>query len=252
VSVEEWDAVQERLKQNRRFSVGRAKHFFLLRKLMKCEYCGKSFYGYTHCGNRRYECAGTLRYSHKYQCRAPHWYDASKLERFIWNEVVAKLDEVVSENNAIDNLLDVFEKDRTEIQGKLGQEREALRNMSNQEQRVLARESKGDITEKQADLQFRVIREEKEHHEAEIAKYETMLANDGSVQVQQLIERAQWLHTQYSFGNFDAIPNDVKRHILEEVVDTITVSQDDAEVILKLPNPKITETVLYNLCYLNK
>jgi hypothetical protein len=75
-----------------------------------------------------------------------------------------------------------------------------------------------------------------------------MLANDGIGQVQQLIERVEWLYREYNFGAFTDVPDNVKRKIVEELVDKIIVGHT-IEIRLKLPNPKLTKTVVSHLHY---
>jgi len=244
VSTQLWDRVQERLKLNRRYSLGNAKHFFLLRKLLRCGECGKSFMGGSNNG-RYYECYGTRNYPHLHQCRKPHRISADLLERYLWNEIIDQIDTMVSEQDAIGHLLDEFEQKKTLLDEQLVKERETISKCSWQRQLIATRERQGYLSPTEAELQYRAISSEEERHQEEITKLEQMKSDSGDLeQVRELVQRADWLHRQFNWGSFSDAPDDKKRQLLEEIVDRVIITGNNGvEIRLKLPSPHLLESI---------
>lgn len=86
-----------------------------------------------------------------------------------------------------------------------------LVNIPLQKQKIATRERQGYLSESEADLQFRATREDEARHQAEINKLEMMLENGNLAQVKELIERVNWLHREYNFGDFSDVPDTEKR-----------------------------------------
>lgn len=245
VSAELWDRVQERLKLNKKYSRGNARHFFLLRGLLRCRECGKSFVGGTSGSYRYYECYGTLNYPHHHQCRQPHRIKANQLEKSCWNEIVSQVTSLVSKQDVVGYLLNEADVYTARLDGELEKERGAVENCDWQRQLIARRERQGYLSPKEADLQYRAIREEQERYQEEIKKLEQM-KSDGSnwQQIEELMARVDWLHNQFNWKDFSSAPDDQKRRLLEEVVDRIVVDGNNAvEVRLKLPSPQLAEAV---------
>ncbi|MFC2000374.1 recombinase family protein, partial [Chloroflexota bacterium] len=139
VSTDLWQRVQDRLKVNRRYSSGNAKHFYLLRGLLECKECGKSFMGGT--SNRRYyECYGTRTYPHRHQCRHPHRIKADVLEKYCWGEIADHIDMSVSESDLVGYLVDELHAQTAESDKNLQRVRDALSRCAGQRQIIATRE----------------------------------------------------------------------------------------------------------------
>ena len=115
VSPELWQKVQDRPAQNKKFSLGNAKQFFLLRGLLRYKECGKSLVSGT-AGHKYYECYGTRDYLHTHQCRKPHRINADLFERYCRYEIIDKIQDLTSENDAIGYLLDEFEASKATVE----------------------------------------------------------------------------------------------------------------------------------------
>jgi len=240
VSEELWDRVQKRLKLNHKYSTGNSKQFYLLRGLLKCGNCGKSFVGHSSDNRRYYQCYGTRNYPYRYQCRRPHPIKANILEQYVWSEVVDEIGTLVSEDDAIKHLLVEFS-----LNEALHREQEALDDCSRQRQLIATRERKGYLSPKEAELQYRAIIAEEEQHQEEIQKLEQMITDGGQMErVEELLTRADWLHKEYNWGWFESATNEAKRQLLEEIVDRVVITgSNHVEVRLKLPSPKLVESV---------
>lgn len=246
VSPELWDRVQQRLKLNRKYSPGNAKHFFLLRGLLRCAECGKSFVSGSTGSYRYYECYGTRLYPHQHQCRKRHRIKADLLEQFAWNEIADQVGGIVSENDALDYLLNELEQSKALLDEQLAKEQEVLEKCSWQRQVIATRERQGYLSVREAELQYRAINSEEEQHEEEIRKLKQMKSDAGDLeQVRELISRADWLHRQFNYGDFSDVPEDKKRQLLEEIVDKVIIGGDNqVEVRLKLPSPHLVEQIV--------
>jgi len=246
VSPELWNVVQERLKLNRRYSKGNGKNFFLLRGLLRCRECGKSFSGGTNEGRRYYECYGTRNHPHRYQCRRPHRIKAVVLEERCWEEIIEQIAELVREDDIVGHLIDSYDANRANIATDLKRKREAIENCSWQRQLIAKRERQGYLSIAEAELQYRAINAEADVHQAEIEKLEQMQSEYGDIeQFNDLRRRVDWLHKHLNwFGTFSDASDENKRAFLEEVVDSIIICGHDlVEVRLKLPNPQLSETL---------
>ena len=195
VSLELWQRVQDRLTQNKRFSPGNAKHFFLLRGLLRCGECGKSFVGGSGNGYRYYECYGTRNYPHRHQCRQPHRIKAHLLEKCCWNEIVDQITRIISKDDAIGYLLNEADASRIRLDEELEKEREATSNCGWQRQLIATRERQGYLSPKEAELQYAAISAEEERHQEEIKKLEQIKSDSGNwEQVRELMRRIDCLH----------------------------------------------------------
>jgi hypothetical protein len=63
-------------------------------------------------------------------------------------------------------------------------------------------------------------------------------------QIDEIIRRVRWLEGEFNFKGFNDITQEQKRKILEELVDRIVIDGNNyIEVRLKLPSPKLVETI---------
>ena len=204
-----------------------------------CAKCGKGFETNSRFGrNRFYSCRGQHIYPHTYHCNSKIFADT--IELHVWNEVVDAVTDYVNENVALDRLLKDFNSAKGGLEQDIAHERKFLELIPKKRAMVMTRERQGNITTQEADLQFKAIAEEQEKHEHEIAKLESQRLNEGNIQ--KLIESANWLKREFNFGNFDDVPDEQKRVILETVVDKIIIGGDKGvEIRLKLPNLQIID-----------
>lgn len=85
VSPEVYQAAQRQLERNR--ATGRPpRYVYLLRGLLRCGTCGRSYYGVPSHGRPFYRCAGRDRLAGGGRCRAPV-LSAGRLEAFVWETV---------------------------------------------------------------------------------------------------------------------------------------------------------------------
>ena len=250
VSRELWQKAQDGIAHKVKFSTRHASHFYMLGGgLMECKYCGERLFGITSHGITYYTCYGTYRY-HK-QCRDPKAIRGDKLEREVWDRIVDTIDEYVSENNAVDRLLDVYERNRAGLHDKIVQEREGLSDISWKKQKIATLILQKHLTDNEGEFQYQLIEKEQNQHQEEIVKLEAMLDNGNLAKVRELIDRVNLLHREYNFGDFDSVPNTEKRAIVQQFVDKITVG-DIIEIRLKVPNIEVVSDCLIGTTHSNK
>jgi len=242
VSPELWDRVQGKLRQNRQWSIGNAKNFYLLRKLLFCRECGKGF----TCGTshwRYYECYGTRNYPHLYQCRKPHRISADLLEKYVWNEVADGIRMLTDFTDALYEVANILDARKETIKQDLEREKQRLEKCYWQRQRIATRERQEYLSPREAELQYRAIKAEEEGHIEEIAKLEQMLHQDSTID--QLVDAAEWLGEQFNqweLSPFEGVVD--KREVLVKMVDRITIDRNNqVEVRLKLGMPELTKMV---------
>jgi len=88
IDEEVWDSVQDTLRMNQIDSIGDSKNFYLLRGLLECENCGRSFSGNTKRGKQYYRCNGRSKIvGRDTRCFMPS-LDATLIETYIWDQIL--------------------------------------------------------------------------------------------------------------------------------------------------------------------
>lgn len=239
VSAELWEKVQERLSQNKRFSSGNAKQFYLLRGLLTCAECGKSFLGGSGHG-RYYECYGTRNYPHLYQCRHPYRINADLLEKYCWNQIIDEVTNIISHQDALQYLINQFEVQRIKLRDDLTNQFKQKEKLVIERQRIATLVRKGHLSPKEAELQYAAIRAEDEQYEAEIAKLEQINANGDKEQAEELLRRIKWLEKVYNWFelSFSQVSNEDKCRVVQDIIDKVIIDgENQVEVRLKLLSP---------------
>jgi hypothetical protein len=129
---------------------------------------------------------------------------------------------------------------------QMEKEKEFLTKCGWQRQLIATRERQGCLSQKEAELQYRAISADEERHQTEVNTLLQLKSDGGDLeQVQALIQRVDWLHRQYNWGDFSDMSDADKRKLLEELVDKIIIGGDNqVEVRLKLPSPHLLEAIV--------
>lgn len=132
VSSELFDAAQERLAFNRRWYATNAKHFYLLKSLLRCGECGLVYVAHTIVGRkyrdhrypdvRYYECGSVC--NRDYETCGNVRLNAEKVERAVWGEIESF---IVSPSHAIDQLVARLNRQAQAAQRSAGRELEKMR-----------------------------------------------------------------------------------------------------------------------------
>lgn len=246
ISSEVWQRVQDRLAKNKRWSSGNTKEFYLLQKLAWCKECGKMFICGNNNGGRYYVCYGTRFYPHRYECRKPHTIKADLLEKQVWDEIMCRVNLLVSEDDVLFRLIDDCDEQQARLDQDLAREKESVNDCKWQRQLIATRERQHYLTSQDAKLQYSAIKADEERHLEEISKLTKMKEQNNSEIINEYVERLTWVKEQFEARNlnFDDIPNEKKREFIRQIVDRVIIDgKNNVEVRLKL-EPQLVGSIV--------
>ena len=156
VDAETWQRAQEALRRNKRLSTKNAKHYYLLRGLIRCAACGATYIGVARGEHRRYRCSGQSKHrSGTGATRCPgKELPADWLEDALWQECRQFI------LNPGDALAEAQRKLRARMAGTAGHETRrrallaALAGKEAERERVLTLYRKGKISDQEAEAQL--------------------------------------------------------------------------------------------------
>lgn len=124
ISPEMWDMVQTNLTNNRAYSGGTQKHFYLLKGLLRCKKCQRNLYGYTkeNRGQFVYMCSS----KREHFCGMKS-VNIARLDNLVWEaasglkiHIKAVLEELTNNNLRASNLI-ANEQKLSQVEGQLEQ-----------------------------------------------------------------------------------------------------------------------------------
>ena len=239
VDEETWDRAQATKRARHSTAKRNTKVLYLLQNLLRCTECGRKFRAYsrwrTHIirGGQRitYDLTAPLRYYsctgsvHRLRCRAKPSIKAERLERRVWQEVAKVLQEPSVIIAGIEALGEHGGESLAEEQAQAERD---LRAVQMEEERLVRLYVAGKITEEMLDLQRKFINERLEHLRARVDDYRARAATE--VTREQLANSVQAWAESVGAG-LDALTEEEKRAVLQDVVDEITVDGENNLVI---------------------
>ncbi|MEW9093988.1 MAG: recombinase family protein [Clostridiaceae bacterium] len=244
VTEEIWEKAQTIKKQNVIMSKRNLKNReFLLRKLIKCKHCGKTFYGITYAKKSDvYVCSGKRGDNKKVfgiKCTSAN-VNADMIEEYIWGDCLNILKNYDHHISTLKKNSNTIDKD---IIGDLEKLKKTLLNTKSEKNKILSLFRKDIITEEELTEQLEDIKKEEKRVLSLISIMENKL--DSYKHEDELISNmSEKLKTYYK--RIDELGNDDKYEIIRLLVKSIeveTIIKDGSKI------PKIH--VVYNLVKLD-
>jgi site-specific DNA recombinase len=178
IAPELFARAQQQLARNRAVLVGRpSARLFLLRGLLRCEFCRSRLIGQHSHGRPIYRCNGRdrLRHPDGRRCRAAT-HSAKRLERFVWDTLVA----ILRDPGLLDAKLEAHRArigaEEVEVRSAVDQLRRAISELGRKQQRLLdlyLEEGEGDaLTTQAVKARLKVLSRQKAGLEERLASVE--------------------------------------------------------------------------------
>ncbi len=233
----------ERAQAAKRARLSRAKRntrvLYLLHHLLRCAECGRTFRAqarwWTHAARngkqvtydlavprRYYSCTGSKL---RLRCREKPTIRAERLEVRGWDEVKRVLQEP---GVIIAGIEAVGQGDSESLAEERDRAKRDLREVQQEEERLVRLYVAGKISEEMLDLQRKFVTERLEHLRAKVEDYRSRAATE--VTREQLADSFHaW--TERVGAGLEALKEEEKRDVLQDVVDEITVDGENYLVI---------------------
>ncbi len=241
ISRDTYNRALERRQSNKRVaSQQRAKPEYLLLGLLYCSECGFKFSAdtdtrtttrrlksgemkrYDYPATRRYQCTGTERYPHLYDCRRPRRLRAEPLEEAVWNKLIEALHHPEPILEGLRARQQKFDGELSDLQAQLARLEQRMKGSALEEQRVITLFRKGHIDEGQLDLQLKAVREESQHWTAEHERLRELTSRGSQAeQVRQAVEAVA-----QSLARVEEWTYQLKRQVLRELVHRVSVDRE--------------------------
>jgi site-specific DNA recombinase len=162
VDVDTWDRAQEKLLRNRNLALKNSKNVYLLKGLIRCQQCGRSYVGTVNKDLRRYRCnAGTSRATGGLigRCSAKT-LRADWLEAAVWQECRQF---ILNPGAALDEARARLRHQMTKAAGFEKKRRDTLEHLATKEterERVLTLYRRGRISDDEAERELDAIAHE--------------------------------------------------------------------------------------------
>jgi site-specific DNA recombinase len=227
VSSEVWDTAQEVIRSNQLEATKNSVRYYLLRGLIKCGSCGRTYHGTSFSGTKRaaqayYICGGKNAYKGPMQpkCLSKN-IRADYVEELVWNECVNFL------RNPKDTLQELASGMEVKIEQKhtLISEREitvrSLKDKDNEKQVILDLFRKRMIESSDVEQQLQSIAQEKLFLEQRIRELDNLI--DSEVAIEHRSNAAESLLTELKEKLDDNPSFEVKREIVLALVREILI-----------------------------
>lgn len=222
VDEETWARAQERLKQNNRFSRRNAKNNYLLRSLMKCAHCGRTYCGTQQMNGKKpylsYRCTGSQ--AAREHCPGAGLL-ASKVETAVWGQLQnlllnpgGTLREVEEESRSAHFDREVLESERGAI-------RRDIDGKEDERGRVFSLYRRGRMTDQELDAQIEEIKGEEMALHRRLQDIEESLL--GTEERERLLADAQDGLREYQQFATNELTDDDRRHLIEMLIREIRV-----------------------------
>lgn len=229
-------AQQQRIQNDTTKHVGNKKYEYLLKSLLKCGHCGRTYQATTYKGAKNKE-TGEIMKSRSYRCpnKNPRKYgpevkkceapalNADLIEDFIWNqvlEIVTNPEKFVSriKNKGNDSISGVREK-LAVLEKQLLKKKQALEKA---ERSYFEAETLED--EKRYDNHRKIYKKEIAALEDEIVNYQSKIDSHRmeELTVDQIMSQVEKLRERIS--NSSEVPFELKRNIIEMLYDEIIIT----------------------------
>lgn len=223
ISRDDFNRVQQILKENFVFSKRNTKHFYLLRGLITCGECGRRYVGLGS-GRQRY-------YKYYYRCsshvsavgRVPchgKAIRADHIEPLIWEQCVAFITNPAS---ILDDLIETThgaQNSQRDIKGEIGQMESVLLVKARERAKVITLIRRGLITDAEGERELALLQREQAEIEQQKADLSLRLAAAENSELNILA--AEYMLEALAEKVVD-VSESVKREIVSLLVDKITV-----------------------------
>ncbi len=228
-----------RAQATKRARLSRAKRntkiLYLLQHLLRCTECGRTFQAHSrwHANAIRHgqQVSAPLRYyactgsKLRLRCREKPSIRAERLEERVWDEVKRVLQEP---GVIIAGMEAVGQGDNQSLAEEQAKAEWDLRAVQREEERLVRLYVAGKISEEMLDLQRKFVTERLEHLRARVEDYRARAVTE--VTREQLADSVQAWTERVGIG-LDALTEEKKRDVLQDVVDEITVDGENNLVI---------------------
>jgi len=167
VSKELWYKAQETLKNNYNWGKQKPKRKYLLRGLIKCDKCGRTYIGYFHRNKTWYRCNGnskTVEVAFGERCRSKN-IKGEWIDEFVWEEIKSWILNQEQLEMILEAKLEEIEKDKRSYFAKSSNVKIQIQNKENEKQNILSLYRKNMIEIKDVGIQLEEIEKEKEQLE---------------------------------------------------------------------------------------
>jgi site-specific DNA recombinase len=241
VSEEVWERGQEVLRENRIDSMRNATRIYILRGLIKCGMCGRSYHGTNYSGPGRklkafYICGGKAAYGTK--CNNQN-IPAEWLENLVWEDCkrfILNPGEIIDDYEALENK-------QVDKKSSLTSERDitlrAIREKESEKTNILNLYRRQLINENDIEHQLNIIAVEKEFLEKRLAKINEHILSDDLLINRQ--KTAYELLRQLREGMPEEPDREYMRKIINFLVESIIVFPTSGEE----GNPKTQVKIKY-------
>ncbi|MGE5443878.1 MAG: recombinase family protein, partial [Ignavibacteriales bacterium] len=167
IDEELWFKAQETLRRNRKFAKRNSKHLYLLKGLLKCNFCGHKYSGWSeNMGTRYYRCYGRVgHYKMVYgECR---WKGkkvrADWIEGVVWDEIKSWILNPVTLEEIISEKLKEYQREKGNSFKMYSKLRDSIEKKREERTRILELYRKGIITFDDVQKQLEAVESEETH-----------------------------------------------------------------------------------------
>jgi site-specific DNA recombinase len=234
VSGEVWDKAQKVLRENQLEAMKNNKHNYLLRGLIKCDFCGLTYIGTyfsssTGLKKRWYRCNGKQqRYLHiDKHCNAKNIH-AEWIEEIVWEDCLYYINHP---DKTIKELAASLEKNTVEtkpVQEEIDQLKKAVLEKEEEKQKILDLFRRKIIDMNDVEPQLQKISNEKDALKERLAQLESIV-NSNEMAKQQIASVEEQLTTfQTVVRSPDILSFEQKREIVKQMVKEVKVESIEA------------------------
>ncbi|WP_232337562.1 recombinase family protein [Thermoactinomyces sp. CICC 23799] len=225
VSEEIWDKAQQVLKSNQIVAMRNTKRQYLLRSLIKCGICDRTYYGTVHPGSNReykgyYVCSGKNKHYDK-KCSLAKNIPMDEIDDFVWKQCVEFIENPGKAIEELSKSLDHSKNRLNELKEELALLQENLHAKEDEIQNILNLFRKKIISSQEVEKQILEIKDEKEKIQNQIEETKLQIQKDQNINKgyysasQLLSELKEKLNSKLTY--------EVKREIVTTLVDRIVV-----------------------------
>ena len=237
VDADTWYRAQETLKRNLAFSKRNSRRKYLLRGLVKCGRCGRSYVGahyVTAAGEERhyYSCIRRQSNEKYHSARCPNPSLSWQYEGQIWADVDAWLDDPGPVLEDLANQLQDEADEVVDLAGDIARLEREHAGKDTERERLLTGYRKGLLSDDDLDSGLRSIRRETETIERELVALER--ASDRLEERRAQLNDAGDLLRQLQTLRRDGMTFETRRKVVETLISEITVNDEgEAEVVYR-------------------
>lgn len=258
VSVEDFDRVQETMKENAVFSKRNAKHFYLLRALIFCGYCGRRYVGLAS-GRKPwvknyYRCSSHVSRAHG---RAPCEgvaVRADLLDAAVWDQCVEFITHPESVFDELRQTMEMRQFSQHDLKSEAAQMDAALQVKGKERARVINLMRRSLISDNEGERELAMLQREVDQIERQKAEMLSQLAAAESSELKALTAETM---LGLLADKVTTMSDDTRREVACVLVDQILIEKKDNRPMAKvcfifrssLPSPEAVDCIEVGLPY---